>query len=106
MTAVAEPARGGGIGQSGRVPSPGAVFLGRSPTVTRWPGGPVGRGTGRGPGAVRTGCVLCFLRLFFVQSVQLVRPGRGAVPMVRRRSTVRFRKGAPRSGTYFGVKFD
>jgi hypothetical protein len=47
-----------------------------------------------------TGCrahwVLSVLSVhFLVQSVQLVRSGRQAVPMVRRRSTVRFRKGAP-----------
>jgi hypothetical protein len=46
-----------------------------------------------------TGCCAHWVRSvlsvhFLVQSVQLVRSGRRAVPMVRRRSTVRFRKGA------------
>ena len=49
-----------------------------------------------------TGCRAHWVRSvlsvhFLVRSVQLVRSGRWAVPMVRRRSTVRFRKGAPSS---------
>src|ERR1022692_1050986 len=47
-----------------------------------------------------TGCRAHWVRSvlsvhFLVQSVRPVRSGRGAVPMVRRSSTVRFRKGSP-----------
>jgi hypothetical protein len=50
-----------------------------------------------------TGCRAHWVRSVHsgVQSVQLVRSGRGAVPMVRRRSTVRFRKGALSSAIQF-----
>src|ERR1022692_3954933 len=96
MTAVAEPAVGG-IGQSERVP---ACRNSHHLAVTeRYP--VAGRA-----GVTWTGCRAHWVRSvlsvhFFVQFVQLVRSGRRAVPMVRRRSTVRFRKGAPSSVIYF-----
>jgi len=69
----------------------------RSLRVSRWPGRAAGSWTGSW-----TGCRAHWVRSvlpvrFGVQSVQPVRSGRCAVPMVRRRSTVLLRKGAPRS---------
>jgi hypothetical protein len=46
-------------------------------------------------GDLCSGCVVCMVSVRDVLSVQLDRSGRGVVRMVRRRSTVRFRKRAP-----------
>jgi len=54
-----------------------------------------GRGTSRGPSAVENMCILGVLSGPLRLSVQVGGLGRPAVFMVRRRSTVRFRKGAP-----------
>ena len=59
------------------------------------------RGTGRGPGALHTGCILCFLSIPACYRCGQCPPGRSGVAMVRRRSTVRFRKGARRQCCYF-----
>src|SRR5262249_57121139 len=53
------------------------------------------RGTGRGPGAGESVGIQGILSGRERLSVQAGRLGRGSVLMVRRRSTVRFRKGAP-----------
>jgi hypothetical protein len=47
------------------------------------------------------GCIVCNMSVREVLPVQLERRGLVVVRMVRRRSTVRFRKGAPSSGAIF-----
>ena len=67
------------------------------------PGRLAGRGTGRGPGGRRSECILCFLGVRLCDQCSWCALGGGGVIMVRRRSTVRFRKGAPGHGEYSNI---
>ena len=62
-----------------------------------------GRGTSRGPSAVENMCILGVLSGPLRLSVQVAALGRPAVFMVRRRSTVRFRKGLRKGSRPPGV---
>jgi len=65
----------------------GALSRSGSPSDKSW--------NGLWTGDAVNGCVVCNVSDRAVLSVLLARPVRDACGMVRRRSTVRFRKGAP-----------